>query len=167
MDYWEADQLCQKNKEFIFSLFPSGKIYTTFLPAEARNAIGKVGTSTEPVLHMLKKIGFVYKNQVDPFDGGPHLWANVDDILPIKKITHCQFAACGSKLEKSRQESGLLSSAKQRPGQYRAMAVQVELADGMLRLLGGPKERGERVAEKIAATLEIQEGDSVVFMPYY
>jgi arginine N-succinyltransferase len=64
MDYWEADQLCQKNKEFIFSLFPSGKIYTTFLPAEARNAIGKVGKDTEPVLHMLKKIGFQYKNQV-------------------------------------------------------------------------------------------------------
>ena len=58
MDYWEADELCQKNKEFIFSLFPSGKIYTTFFPAEARNAIGKVGKETEPVLHMLKKIGF-------------------------------------------------------------------------------------------------------------
>ena len=62
MDYWEADELCQKNKEFIFSLFPSGKIYTTFLPADARNAIGKVGKDTEPVLHMLKKIGFRYRN---------------------------------------------------------------------------------------------------------
>jgi arginine N-succinyltransferase len=91
MDYWEADQLCQKNKEFIFSLFPSGKIYTTFLPAEARNAIGRVGKETEPVLHMLKKIGFEYKGQVDPFDGGPHLWANVDNLLPIKKITKLTF----------------------------------------------------------------------------
>jgi arginine N-succinyltransferase len=42
MDYWEADELCQKSKEFIDSLFPSGKIYTTFFSAEARNAIGKV-----------------------------------------------------------------------------------------------------------------------------
>src|SRR6185437_991202 len=86
MDYSEADKLSQKNKEFLFSLFPTGKIYTTFLPAEARNAIGKVGKETEPALHLLKKIGFEYKNQVDPFDGGPHLWANLDDVLPIKKI---------------------------------------------------------------------------------
>jgi arginine/ornithine N-succinyltransferase beta subunit len=38
--------------KFIFSLFPSGKIYTTFLAAEARNAIGKVGKETEPVLQL-------------------------------------------------------------------------------------------------------------------
>jgi arginine N-succinyltransferase len=72
MDYSEADRLCQKNKEFIFSLFPSGKIYTTFLSAEARNAIGKVGKDTEPVLHMLKKIGFEYPGQVDPPPNNPY-----------------------------------------------------------------------------------------------
>ena len=55
-------------------------------PAEARNAIGKVGKDTEPVVHMLKKIGFKYLNQVDPFDGGPHLWANVSDLLPIQNV---------------------------------------------------------------------------------
>ena len=44
MDYWEADQLCQKDKEFIFSLFPSGKIYTTFLGRGAqRNRKGRKG----------------------------------------------------------------------------------------------------------------------------
>jgi arginine N-succinyltransferase len=86
MDYWEADRLCQKDKEFILSLFPSNTIYTTFFSGEARNAIGKVGKDTEPVFHMLNRIGFRYQNQVDPFDGGPHLWANVDDIVPVKGL---------------------------------------------------------------------------------
>jgi arginine N-succinyltransferase len=86
MDYWEADELCQKNKEFILSLFPEGKIYTTFLPAEARNAIGKVGKETEPALRMLKRLGFRYANQVDPFDGGPHFWARTSEISILKNF---------------------------------------------------------------------------------
>jgi len=35
---------------------------------------------------MLKKIGFTYSNQVDPFDGGPHLRAKVDDLVPVQAI---------------------------------------------------------------------------------
>jgi arginine N-succinyltransferase len=81
LDYWEADKLCSQDKEFIFSLFPKTLIYTTFFSAEARNAIGKVGKDTEPVVHMLKKIGFKYLNQVDPFDGGPHYSVTEDELM--------------------------------------------------------------------------------------
>jgi len=159
MDYWEADQLCQKNKEFIFSLFPSGKIYTTFLPAESRNAIGKVGKDTEPVLHMLKKIGFEYKNQVDPFDGGPHLWAGVDDLLPVKKIVNGAFDATAPGSGAS-VEVGLLSKASQRPGTFRAIAVQALAKDGKIMLA-----RPTTVDAQKALGLEV--GEPVVFMPYY
>jgi arginine N-succinyltransferase len=84
LDYWEADALAAKNKEFITDLFPRGKIYTTFLTADARNAIGKVAGMTEPLFHLLKKIGFRYNNEIDPFDGGPHLRAKVDQIAPVR-----------------------------------------------------------------------------------
>lgn len=157
MDYWEADQLCQKNKEFIFSLFPSGKIYTTFLPAEARNAIGKVGKETEPVLHMLRKIGFSYKNQVDPFDGGPHLWANVDDLLPIKKLKTYKFVASSELGEAEQRESGLISKAQQEPGKFRAVTAQVSI-------------RGDRLAiaeDQVRSVLGLSFGDAVAFMIYY
>lgn len=163
MDYWEADKLCQQNKEFIFSLFPSGKMYTTFFPAEARHAIGKVGKDTEPVLHMLKKIGFEYKSQIDPFDGGPHLWANVEDILPVKKIAQCAYVAdeagCES-LKHETAESGLLSKAQQRPGEFRAVSVHVQRKDGRLAI-----EAAER--EGAASALGLAAGEPVVFMPYY
>lgn len=167
MDYWEADQLCQKNKEFIFSLFPSGKIYTTFLPAEARNSIGKVGKDTEPVMHLLKKIGFAYRNQVDPFDGGPHLWASVDDILPIKKLHHGRLSDLGAQESQGpRQgaghpESGLLSKAGPAQGAFRAIHAKVtRAADGSLQVQSPP-------LSEVTTHLGAAPGDTVAFMPYY
>ena len=160
MDYWEADNLCQKNKEFIFSLFPSGKIYTTFLPAEARNAIGKVGKETEPVLHMLKKIGFEYMSQVDPFDGGPHLWAHVDDLLPVKKLRHLILADGNEKKTDGLKESGLVCKPKQKAGEFRAIAVQAKISDNQLMILNPP-------IEELKKNLDLNSNDPVVFMPYY
>ncbi len=86
MNYQEADKLSRENKEFILNLFPSGLIYQTLLPLEARDAIGKVGRDTEPVKKMLEKIGFKYMKEVDPFDGGPHYRAELKNIDPIKKF---------------------------------------------------------------------------------
>lgn len=160
MDYWEADKLCQKNKEFIFSLFPSGKIYTTFFSADARNALGKVGKDTEPVLHMLKKIGFEYKNQIDPFDGGPHLWANVDEILPVKRLATHVFSASTETLRGVAAESGLLCKTQQKPGEFRAIAVQALRKDGKLAL-------AEPKVEDAMAALGLSDGEPVAFMPYY
>ncbi len=159
MDYWEADQLCQKNKEFIFSLFPSGKIYTTFLSAEARNAIGKVGKETEPALHLLKKLGFQYKNQVDPFDGGPHLWASVDDLVPVKKMATYTFSKDPATAP-AQQESGLLCRLPETAGSFRAIAVQVSVTGGSLTLAGSE-------SADVLKLLGLNAGDTVAFMPYY
>ncbi len=120
LDYWEADSLSSQNKEFIQDLFPQGKIYTAFLPADARNSIGKVGTSTEPVLHMLKRIGFKYQNEIDPFDGGPHLRGVVDQLLPLKKA--CKVAIRKSKNEINNAVFGLIAPVKQGD---KFMAIQV------------------------------------------
>ena len=87
MDYHDADKLSRKNKEFITSLFPSETIYVTLLPIEARNSIGKVGKDTRPVKNMLEKIGFKYKQEVDPFDGGPHYGCKVDEIKTVQSLT--------------------------------------------------------------------------------
>ena len=176
MDYWEADQLCQKNKEFIFSLFPSGKIYTTFLTAEARNSIGKVGKETEPVLHMLKKIGFQYKNQVDPFDGGPHLWAHVDDLLPVKKIVQLVFTPnwvshSGSSSSQNalpdleapsedQSESGILCRLPQKVGEFRAVAVKGWIKGGRIHI-------EQPTSQRVSEVLGLNSNDVVGFMPYY
>jgi arginine N-succinyltransferase len=158
MDYWEADQLCQKDKEFIFSLFPTGKIYTTFLTAEARNAIGKVGKDTEPVVHMLKKIGFKYMNQVDPFDGGPHLWANPDELAPIQKTEKRVYAGAAV----GQGDLGLVCRESQPEGEFRAMCLPVlRSGSGLSFCLTEPE------AKMVESQLKIRPGDRVVFMPFY
>jgi len=86
MDYHDADKLSRENKEFITSLYPVDTIYEALLPLEARNAIGKVGKQTEPVKRMLESIGFRYMEEVDPFDGGPHLRALSKEISLIKNL---------------------------------------------------------------------------------
>lgn len=166
MDYWEADQLCQKNKEFIFSLFPTGKIYTAFFTAEARNAIGKVGDKTLPVYHMLTKIGFEYKNQVDPFDGGPHLWADVADLTPIQKLRKLKLdpalvtaggtgSAPGAQLE-----NGLVCSAAG-TGEFQAVAAQMWV-DGDRAMF-----TDAALGDQISSVLGLRAGEPLHFMPYY
>lgn len=83
MSYAEADFLSKKNKEFIKALFPEGVIYATVLPTDAQSVIGKVGAQTRGVEKLLRRIGFRYAHRVDPFDGGPHFTARVDEISLI------------------------------------------------------------------------------------
>jgi arginine N-succinyltransferase len=172
MDYWEADQLCAKNKDFIFDLFPSGKIYTTFLPTEARNALGKVGKDTEPVFHMLKKIGFEYRNQIDPFDGGPHLWGRVEQLGPIR---HARKYTWKGELAPSAAQAtsrpGLIYNLRDLESEvgFRAAAVEATVettAEGeRLGVMNSSKSQAEVSA--LSEALGLRSGDEVFFMPYY
>ncbi len=80
MSYAEADRLSKKNKEFIKALFPEGVIYASVLPEDAQAVIGKTGAQTRGVEKLLRRIGFRYAHRVDPFDGGPHFTARMDEI---------------------------------------------------------------------------------------
>lgn len=157
MDYWEADRLCQKNKEFIFDLFPKGKIYTTFLPAEARNSIGKVSKDTEPVVHLLTRIGFKYVQQVDPFDGGPHLWADAKDIEPVQKLQKPKWSSAANT---GSSEPYLITRLKPLHP-FRAISLEGRVESGKFIPI---------VAEadllKIEKALEIHEGEEIAIIPY-
>ena len=85
LSYQEADVLSRKNKEFVTSLFPKGDIFTCLLDGEVRDSIGRVGPGAEPVKHMLEKIGFQWREHIDPFDGGPHYLAETDKITLVKE----------------------------------------------------------------------------------
>lgn len=84
MPYKEADLLSQQNNHFIRSLFPEEDVYLCLLDSRARLVLGRVAEETQAALHMLETIGFKYKNEVDPFDGGPHLGANTREVSLIK-----------------------------------------------------------------------------------
>jgi arginine N-succinyltransferase len=84
LTYQEADRLSKDNKEFIHALFPDDPIHTELLPDDVRALIGQVGPETKAVEAMLRRIGFDYAEQIDPFDGGPHFVARTDDISIVQ-----------------------------------------------------------------------------------
>lgn len=92
LPYQEADLLSQSHKEFIQSLFPEEDIYLCLLDTKARTVVGRVGESTKPAQYLLESIGFSYLEEVDPFDGGPHYGAKVQDLLPIKHGKHLRVS---------------------------------------------------------------------------
>lgn len=96
MPYVEADQISAQNNGFIQSLFPEEDIYLALLDSKARLVLGRVGEETQAALHMLNRIGFKYKEEVDPFDGGPHLGC------PLKE---CKIVA-GLKSYKLKRTTG-------------------------------------------------------------
>ncbi len=99
LTYREADRLSKKNKEFIRGLFPDGDIYASLLRPEARAVIGKVGPQTRGVEKLLKRIGFRYWDRVDPFDGGPHFVAQVDDVSLVQKTQRVEARAAAADLQ--------------------------------------------------------------------
>ncbi|MBI3072718.1 MAG: arginine N-succinyltransferase [Deltaproteobacteria bacterium] len=86
MSYIEADFLSKENKEFIRTLFPSQSIHATIFPEKVQRVIGQTGQQTKGVERMLMRIGFRYAHRIDPFDGGPHFEARVDEISLVKKV---------------------------------------------------------------------------------
>lgn len=130
LSYQDADLLSRKNKEFITSLFPKGDIYTVLLSGEARDAIGKVGPDTEPVKHMLEKIGFRWKEHIDPFDGGPHYWAETDKITLVNQTQ--KFHLHRESLKSRIQERALISTFT--AGEYRCMQSPYQISRGKVLL---------------------------------
>ncbi len=92
LSYKEADRLSRKNKEFIKELFPSSDLYATLLPEKAQKLIGEVGQETHGVRRMLERIGFHYVHHIDPFDGGPHFEANIEDVSLVRHHVRARVA---------------------------------------------------------------------------
>lgn len=145
LSYKEADLFCQRSKEFMTSLFPPGEIYASLLPPEARNLIAKVGDETRPARAMLEKQGFRYEGSIDPFDGGPYLEANRDDI-PLIRSTG-SFSLNGT--EGGYDRIGIVSCH----GEFGFRAVRAEY-----RVDGGSVGIPNEAAETIGAVLGVSIG---------
>jgi arginine N-succinyltransferase len=124
LTYSEADLLSKDNKEFIKSLFPHGLIYTSLFPQEVREVIGVVGPETKGVEKMLRRIGFEYARQIDPFDGGPHFIAETDRITLVRDARQVELTE-RSEGGAARWTIVAVESARERPRpHFRAVATQ-------------------------------------------
>lgn len=149
MPYQEADQISSQNNGFIQSLFPEEDIYLALLDSKARLVLGRIGEETQAALHLLNKIGFKYKEEVDPFDGGPHLGCPTLDCTLIKNLK--RFKLTKSKL-----------------GQFDQSALVGLVRDGAY--IGGAtpfRVTGEELSlpEKTWVLLNLSEGEEVFLSP--
>jgi arginine N-succinyltransferase len=80
----EADRLSGTGKkQFIADLMPKYPIYVNTLPSAVQAVIGEVHPDTKPALELLKQEGFLFRNYIDIFDGGPTIEC---PLLQIKTI---------------------------------------------------------------------------------
>jgi arginine N-succinyltransferase len=131
LSYQEADLLSKDNKEFINALFPDDPIHTELLPDDVRAMIGHVGVDTKPVEKMLRRIGFEYAEQIDPFDGGPHFTARTDEIAVVHDAGQVQTCAVG-QTDTERPWAILAVEGSGKPG-FRAIGARViPMEDGRI-----------------------------------
>lgn len=165
MSYAEADLLSKKNKEFIKGLFPEGVVYATLLSPEAQEAIGKVGAQTRGVEKLLRRIGFRYAHRVDPFDGGPHFSAPMEEIIPVNETRRTSkwdiLSMSGAPKQGAagwKTRRGLVAVEFEVPPFFRCVPATVcipHLRDGTV-----------YVAEDAAKHLSIAPGREIVVTPY-
>jgi arginine N-succinyltransferase len=155
MSYAEADLLSKKNKEFIKSLFPDGGIYASVLPPDAQSVIGKTGAQTRGVEKLLRRIGFRYANRVDPFDGGPHYAARLDEI----ELVH--------NTRRARADRPVTPS----PGDKRAL-VAVEYPEppyfrAVLTTIREDAGRGVAIANDAWEVLNVHHSSPIILLPIH
>jgi len=75
---------------FIADLMPGHPLYTDLMDGAARSVIGEVHPDTRPALHMLESEGFQYTGFIDPFDGGPTVEAQVQNLISVHQSSRCQ-----------------------------------------------------------------------------
>jgi arginine N-succinyltransferase len=150
LSYQEADLFCQHSKEFMTSLWPRGEIHASILPPDARALIGKVGEETIPAKVLLERQGFVATDHVDPFDGGPYLAAQRDEI-PLVKAT--RRMACAGVAATGLRQMAFVSSTSKEHG-FRAVRTACAIGTG-----------GVRLPRAVAEALGVKAGDRLGVTP--
>jgi len=149
LSYQEADLLSKDNKEFIHALFPDDPIHTELLPDDVRAMIGQVGPETKAVEGMLRRIGFDYAGQIDPFDGGPHFSARTDDITIVRHAQELPVRTVGDADGERPWAVLAVELPAQRP-QFRAVSTRVI-----------PMENAIGITEDARKRLGIEDGQRV------
>lgn len=148
MPYQEADQISSQNNGFIQSLFPEEDIYLALLDSKARLVLGRVGEETHAALHLLNRIGFQYKEEVDPFDGGPHLGCSRKECSVVKNMSRHRLKMAEGEFERL----GLVGLIRDEG--YLGCASPFRVEDGEIVL-----------PEKSWRLLELDEGEELSLSP--
>ncbi len=143
--------LLKYGKSFITHFLPKYPIYTTFLPKEVQDVIGKTHSKTRAALVMLLQEGFEMTDEIDIFDGGPKLRALKNNIRTIYESKVFQIAAIQDDIE---QNNFLLSNEKIN---FRACIGSMVIKD----------ETSAIITSETSESLQVGLGDSIRSSPIH
>lgn len=98
--YLSLLKLAETDHEQIKRAFPRFPIYISLLPDDVQETIGKIHPKTLPAIQMLKNEGFSEINEVDFFDGGPHVGAKIENIRTVKESSVATIEISDVSLDK-------------------------------------------------------------------
>lgn len=127
----EADRFCQHNRKFISELLPKEEIYLTLLPLDVINMLGSVSRETIPARRILENLGFKYTGSIDPFDGGPHLYARTDEVSLVKATSRGEL---GRAIAEEKCPRAGIVSVLDRNGEFRAVETRFAAVGGEVRV---------------------------------
>jgi arginine N-succinyltransferase len=150
VDFKKADLMVMQDKSFIADLIPEHPIYIPLLPPAAQAVIGKVHKNTQGALHMLIKEGFQVIDEIDIFEAGPVVRAQVDDIRSVRES---RVAALGSlRKEQILGETYLVANVNHHQDFRVVMTELKESPQGVLLNI------------KAAETLQVSEGSQLRYV---
>jgi arginine N-succinyltransferase len=86
MDFAQADRTnALTGNQFIADLGPKHPIYVKLLSEAAQAALGQPHDHGRPAMQLLLEEGFRFEGYVDIFDGGPTLFADINDLVAVKQ----------------------------------------------------------------------------------
>ena len=151
MDFDEADRTnAVEGNQFIADLGPRYPIYVSMLPQAAQEALGRPHDDGRRALAMLKQEGFRDEGYVDIFDGGPTLFADIDDLRTVREGVDLSVRVADPAAPPAARR---LLAAGSGLG-FRAAAANAAVADGVLHL-----------DEAAMAALEVAPGSRVRVLP--
>jgi arginine N-succinyltransferase len=84
LTFSEVQKKMESNSSFINDILPQNPVYVSLLPKFSQKVMEKVHISTKPAFKMLLNEGFKLTGEIDVFDGGPIVKAEIQDIETIK-----------------------------------------------------------------------------------
>jgi len=100
MDFADADRMnAVVGNQFIADLSPKHPIYARLLPEAARKALGRPHDHGRRAMAMLLEEGFRNGGYVDIFDGGPTLFADIDELKAVRDSVQAKVTGVGDDVE--------------------------------------------------------------------
>lgn len=150
MPFKDADYInATKGGQFIADLMPRYPIYLSFLPEEAKAAIGVVNDASLPALKLLQYEGFTYVGYVDIFDAGPTVRVDRERIATVKQSRKAEVAEVVDEVQGER-----VMLATTGLSNYRMTLAEIQ-----------QKADGKLVIDQHTATkLQVKVGDALRFV---